>query len=217
MHELPLFPLHTVLYPGMPIRLNIFEHRYKRMLQDSIQGGRTFGVVLIKDGVEAYGPTPEPHQIGCQAAIRKIQSLSDGRINLLAVGGQRFRISAVTQFEPFLKAEVEALPLLGDPSQIFEPIQAGIESKLIAYAQKLEHLREGTISMPALDENPERLAYEACALLQLPLEEKQSLLEVHELSVLLSALDTVLAREIALFEALLRRGPLEMTGAFGLN
>jgi Lon protease-like protein len=217
MHELPLFPLHTVLYPGMPIRLNIFENRYKRLLQDSMRGERRFGVVLIKGGVEAYGPTPEPHQVGCQAAIRKIQPLSNGRINLLAVGEQRFHISVVTQVEPFLKAEVEALPLLGDLPQTFEPIQGGIQNKLMAYAQKLEHLRDDTFKMPALDDDPERLAYEVCALLQLPLEEKQSLLEIRELSVLLSALDTVLAREIALFEALLRRGPLEMTGAFGLN
>ncbi len=217
MRELPLFPLNTVLYPGMSIRLNVFEDRYKQMLQDALRGERKFGVVLIKHGVEAHGPTPEPHQVGCQAAIRKVQPLSDGRINLLAVGGMRFRISAVTQDEPFLKAEVEALPLLDDMSQASKPVHSGIESKLLAYAQKLDLLREGTFKMPVLDEDPERLAYEVCALLQLPLEEKQSLLEIHELQQLLNTLDTTLAREIALFEALLRRGPLEMSGAFGLN
>ena len=217
MPELPLFPLHTVLYPGMPIRLNIFETRYKRMLQHALRGERTFGVVLIREGVEAYGPTPEPHQVGCQAIIRKVQPLSDGRINLLAVGEARFHIHSLTQVEPFLKAEVETLPLSGTLPPPFELFQAGIRNKLLAYAEKLAQLREDSFTIPALDENPERFAYQACARLQLPLEERQSLLEIRELSVLLAALDSILTRELALIDALIRRGPLEMTGAFGLN
>ena len=188
MLNLALFPLHGVLYPGMPIRL-----------------------------VEAFGPSPEPHQIGCQAAVRKIRAMEDGRINLLAVGLQRFRITGLTQVEPFLKAQIESYPLDGAVTPDIVPVRARIRGKLGCYIQKLGQLREDTLNVPELSVDPEILAYSVCNLLQLPLEEKQALLEIRNIGKLLNALDATLGREIALFEALLQRGPVEMTGAFGLN
>jgi len=217
MQDLALFPLHCVLYPGMPIRLNVFEARYKRMLQEALGRNRTFGVVLIKEGVEAFGSTPEPFQVGCQAAIRKIQPLQDGRFNLLAVGQQRFRITSLTQVEPFLKGQVEPFPLGGSMTPDFDPLRTHIQGKLVRYIQKLGRLREDALKVPRLSIDPEMLAFSVCNLLQLPLEEKQALLEIQNLLPLLNALDSILGREIALFEALLQRGPLEMMGAFGLN
>ncbi len=217
MQDLALFPLHFVLYPGMPIRLNVFELRYKRMLQETLGRDRTFGVVLIKEGVEAFGPTPEPFQVGCQAAIRKIQPLQDGQINLLAVGQQRFWISSLTQVEPFLKGQVEPFPLSGCMTPDFDPLRTRIRGKLVRYIQKLGRLREDALKVPELSIDPKMLAFSVCNLLQLPLEEKQALLEIQNLLPLLNALDSILGREIALFKALLQRGPLEMMGAFGLN
>ena len=60
MLELPLFPLNTVLFPGMPLNLHIFEERYKRMMQACIESSKPFGVVLIKQGLEAHGPLADP-------------------------------------------------------------------------------------------------------------------------------------------------------------
>ena len=60
MSKLPLFPLHTVLFPGTPIHLNIFEERYRLMLQQCIKENLPFGVTLIKQGSEAMGPLATP-------------------------------------------------------------------------------------------------------------------------------------------------------------
>src|SRR5512147_2655499 len=92
MYELPLFPLNTVLFPGMPISLHIFEPRYKLMIEQCIQIAQPFGVVLIREGVEALGPSAEPHQIGCSAQITQVERLEDGRMNIVAVGVERFQI-----------------------------------------------------------------------------------------------------------------------------
>ena len=60
MQEIPLFPLNTVLFPNAPLRLHIFEERYKRMVNDCLAEKQPFGVVLIRHGLEALGPLAEP-------------------------------------------------------------------------------------------------------------------------------------------------------------
>ena len=56
MITLPLFPLNTVLFPGIPVHLHIFEERYKEMISQCLEARVPFGVVLIKSGPEALGP-----------------------------------------------------------------------------------------------------------------------------------------------------------------
>jgi len=108
MVDLPLFPLNTVLFPGGTLPLHIFEERYKLMLGECIEQEAPFGVVLIKSGMEVGGPA-EPHSIGTTARISRVQRLDDGRMNLIAVGVERFRIGSVTQSRPYMRAEVELL------------------------------------------------------------------------------------------------------------
>jgi len=72
MFELPLFPLNTVLYPGTPLYLHIFEPRYQRMINLCLNEHRPFGVVLIRHGQEALGPLAEPYRIGCTADIIRV-------------------------------------------------------------------------------------------------------------------------------------------------
>src|SRR4030067_2100194 len=95
MFDLPLFPLNTVLFPGMPLPLHIFEERYKRLIRDCLETHQPFGVVLIRKGYEANGPLAEPHEIGCTARIVDIQPLSDGGINVITLGENRFRIHSL--------------------------------------------------------------------------------------------------------------------------
>ena len=66
--ELPIFPLGTVLFPGMPLPLHIFEERYKRMIGRCLDGDRAFGVTLLKSGREVGGPAI-PHEVGTIARI----------------------------------------------------------------------------------------------------------------------------------------------------
>jgi uncharacterized protein len=108
MTELPLFPLNTVLFPGGTLPLHIFEERYKQMIGECLDRQSPFGVVLIKSGSEVGGPA-EPHDVGTTARISRVQELEGGRLNLVAIGVERFRILAVTQSQPYMRGDVEML------------------------------------------------------------------------------------------------------------
>jgi len=108
MLNLPLFPLNTVLFPGGSLPLHIFEERYKLMIGECIEQQAEFGVVLIKSGREVGGPA-EPHPVGTTARISRVRHMDDGRINLVALGRERFRIQELTQSQPYLRADVEFL------------------------------------------------------------------------------------------------------------
>src|SRR5919197_4197526 len=93
--ELPLFPLPTVLYPGMPLPLHVFEERYKAMFARVLGGDRRFGVVAVAEGAEIGGH--HRHQpIGCLAEGRNLRPHPDGRMDVLAQGVRRFEVTGVT-------------------------------------------------------------------------------------------------------------------------
>src|SRR5687767_13844296 len=102
MTELPLFPLNTVLFPAMPLKLHIFEERYKTMINECIDNNSPFGVLLIDTGADSGGPLAKPHLIGCTAHITRVQRLPFGRMNIMAVGRERFRVNALFQNKPYL-------------------------------------------------------------------------------------------------------------------
>src|SRR2546423_2082962 len=104
--DLALFPLQTVLFPGMKLPLHIFEERYKLMVRECIDEQAPFGVVLIHTG-EEVGEAPVPHNVGTTAKITDVETLDEGRMNLLTIGVERFRIIAVTTTSPYLRGEVE--------------------------------------------------------------------------------------------------------------
>ena len=81
--ELPLFPLHTVLCPGVALPLHIFEERYRTMVARCLDEGRPFGVVLIRDGREVGGGPTSIATVGTIAEIREAGKFSDGRYELL--------------------------------------------------------------------------------------------------------------------------------------
>ncbi len=108
--ELPLFPLHTVLCPGVALPLHVFEPRYRALVARCLEEGRPFGVVLIRDGREVGAGPTSIATVGTVAEIREAGKFSDGRYELLIVGVRRFRIESVTVGrEPYLVGDVEEL------------------------------------------------------------------------------------------------------------
>lgn len=88
--EIPLFPLNTVLFPGGPLPLRIFESRYIDMIGRCMKTDSPFGVVLIREGAEAGAATT--YDVGTLATIIDWYQGSDGLLGVTAVGGQRFRL-----------------------------------------------------------------------------------------------------------------------------
>jgi uncharacterized protein len=108
--QLPLFPLHTVLCPGIALPLHIFEERYRELVRYCIEASSPFGVVLIREGAEAAGGTIAFSAIGTTAEIRRAGRYPDGRYDLLVVGTGRFAIEDVTVGEqPYIVAEATLL------------------------------------------------------------------------------------------------------------
>ncbi|HUQ78099.1 MAG TPA: LON peptidase substrate-binding domain-containing protein [Patescibacteria group bacterium] len=108
--ELPLFPLNSVLCPGIALPLHIFEDRYRAMVRHCLETTSPFGVVLIRDGREVGAGSISFTGVGTIAEIRDAGTYDDGRYDLLVVGTRRFEIRRVlTGRRPYLVAEVDIL------------------------------------------------------------------------------------------------------------
>ena len=105
--RIPLFPLHTVLFPGGILPLHIFEERYRQLVRD----GLDFGVVLIAEGREVGGGDTDINSVGTLATLERVAQLPDGGYQVVARGTARFRIDSVdTDSALYAVGEVELLP-----------------------------------------------------------------------------------------------------------
>ena len=196
--ELPLFPLNTVLFPGQVLPLHIFEDRYRLMIRRCLAEDAPFGVVLIKQGRET-GETAEPHLIGTIAHIRESSHLSDGSLDILTVGIERFRIRRLLHDQPYLRGEVESFPmpetkegedLVGLAGHVRTQVRRYIE--LIGQAAGLQ------IQLGEIPEAPQQIGYLTAIALQVDNSEKQVLLNSASLESILDDEMRLLNRENAL-------------------
>jgi Lon protease-like protein len=107
--EIPLFPLNTVLFPGGPLPLRIFEPRYVDMVRRCMREGAPFGVLLIRAGAEA-GAVTSTADVGTSARIVDFNPMQDGLLGITCVGDRRFRVvSRRTQSDGLNLGEVDWL------------------------------------------------------------------------------------------------------------
>lgn len=216
--DLPLFPLNTVLFPGAPIHLHIFEQRYKHMIAMCLQEQRPFGVVLIRRGAEALGPLAEPHTVGCTAKIGNVQRLDEGRMNIVATGQERFRILSLdSRAFPFLLGSVQPFPM-----DIHDPLELAtggkrLREQVIRLMQTQLKASGHTLDVSRLPEDPVDLAYLAASVLQITVEQKQQLLQIVRAEEMIKRVQEIYRREQALVEAILVHGDREGSFPFSMN
>jgi len=117
-HELPLFPLKTVLFPRGPLALRVFEPRYLDMVARCLRGSNRFGVVAIREGKEVGAAST--YEIGTTAEIVDWHQEEDGMLGIVAIGRDMFRLRATTrQPDGLYTGEVELLP--GEPPLVLPP------------------------------------------------------------------------------------------------
>ncbi len=110
MSTLPLFPLRSVLCPGVALPLHIFEERYRLMIGRCLERDEPFGVVLLREGREVGPLGGAIAAVGTSAVIRRAGRYPDGRLDILTVGQQRFHLDAVDSVsEPYLVGSVTFL------------------------------------------------------------------------------------------------------------
>jgi Lon protease-like protein len=149
--EIPLFPLHTVLCPGIVLPLHIFEDRYRALTRHCLDTGAPFGVVLIRDGREVGADRSLALAgVGALVEIREAGRYPDGRYDLLAAATGRFAIDAVDQArEPYLVADVTPLEdEVGDEARA-ERLAASAIRRFVRYLE-LMRARDGE-TVEALD------------------------------------------------------------------
>jgi Lon protease-like protein len=201
---LPLFPLGTVLFPGLVLPLHVFEERYRalvRYLKDLPDGSpREFGVVAIERGweIDHHSGTSASltlHEVGCSAQIRQITEHPDGRFDLVTVGHRRFTITGIdAAAAPYLVAEVRWLeePLGGDGDA--DRLSAGVLELFQRYLKLIRPDQPGE----QLPEDPTLLSHLVAATAALPLADRQSLLAAPDTASRLRAERSLLGREVNL-------------------
>ena len=173
--QIPLFPLNTVLFPGGPLPLRIFEPRYLDMLSRCMKDDRPFGVLLIREGAEV-GPATT-WDVGTLAKVTDWYQGSDGILGVTAIGTERFRLLAAERQPDGLNVgEVEILPDL--PSQAL-PAEYAPLVKILAHV-----LDEFGLLYEGLDRHYDDavwVAYRVIEVLPVPLEQKQTCLESRDI------------------------------------
>ena len=203
MTELPLFPLNTVLFPGMPLNLYIFEERYKTMMNNCIKKREPFGVVLIANEAPDTSRHAKPHHIGCTAQITQVQPLGNGEMNITAIGRDRFQVISLLQDTPYLIADIESYPL---PQSFHNHTHAKaktLKTWINRYLQLLRQLNQTELDPSRLPENPLSLGYLSAVILQIPADVKQNLLAIHDPDLFLEESLKLYRRECAILKATL--------------
>ncbi|WP_406434783.1 LON peptidase substrate-binding domain-containing protein [Streptomyces sp. NBC_00631] len=201
--RLPLFPLNSVLFPGLVLPLNVFEERYRAMMRDLLktpeEEPRRFAVVAIRDGHEvapsapgmpdptaqpekgpAAGFGPEPlksfHRVGCVADAATIRERANGTFEVLATGTNRVRLLSVDASGPFLTAELEELPEeQGDEAGA---LAEGVLRAFRQYQKRLAGARERSLSTGVdLPDEPSVVSYLVAAAMMHDIPTKQRLLQ----------------------------------------
>ena len=231
--ELPLFPLHTVLCPGIALPLHIFEERYRALVRHCIETPSPFGIVLIREGSEVAGESISFSAIGTVAEIRQAGRYPDGRYDLLVVGTGRFAIEGVTVgAQPYLIAEAteledevgdeEAARLLANRTtrrfvrylELLQPrdgetadeidIRVEVETENVMPPGSPGESDEPTERRVVIPDDPTTLSYLLTGIIQIELPRRQALLEADTTEDRLRDLLRLIDRETFLLQRRLR-------------
>ena len=201
--RLPLFPLNSVLFPGLVLPLNVFEERYRAMMRDLLKTPedepRRFAVVAIRDGHEVAPTAPglpdqtalpergpaagfgtEPlkafHGTGCIADAATIRERADGTFEVLATGTTRVKLVSVDASGPYLVAELEELP--EERGEEAGALAEGVLRAFRAYQKRLAGARERSLTSGSeLPDEPAVVSYLVAAAMMLDTPTKQRLLQ----------------------------------------
>jgi len=207
-HRLPLFPLATVLYPGLLLPLHIFEERYRLLMRELVDvpegTPRRFGVIALREGRE--GPDSVEglsalYGVGCTAELRQVRAYDDGQFDIMTSGTSRFRLRALDTSRPYFQGEVEFLDEpQGDEAAV---MSAGVSRLFLRYREALLAAQgQAAGEPPDLPDDPIVLSYLVAAAMVLDLGDKQRLLESPDAAARLRAELELLRREAAVVRRL---------------
>lgn len=208
---LPVFPLGTVLFPGLVLPLHIFEERYRTLVRELVaatgDGPHEFGVVTLRRGVEVLQPAesdtaptpvtaPQLYDVGCTAELRQVTELPDGRFDIVTVGRRRFKVVSVESgTSPYLTAQVEWMPDDAAGDDVADQLAPRV---LAAFRTYLNLLRPDSEILDQVPDDPTVLSHLVAASAQLTTDERQLLLAAPDTATRLRTELKLLTREAGL-------------------
>jgi len=193
LHELPLFPLPVVLFPGVPLPLHIFEPRYRQMLLDIRLNKNLFGLAYF-DPSNTDNEVPPAGHIGCVAEVTETQTLPDGRSNVLTLGVIRYRIeSYVERGDPYLVAQVSYFEDDEEDDELLAGPSREVAETFTRIALAVRTINDERATLPDISNTePQRLSFLVAAAIEIDADVKQELLELRSTSERLERLRAML-------------------------
>lgn len=205
---LPLFPLNTVLFPGVVMPLHVFEDRYRSLVRDLIalppSRDREFGVVAIKVGYEVGERGVHTIQrVGCAALVTQVTANDDGTYEIIVVGRRRFHVEDLDPTNDYLQADVEWLadPGGGSPADLASAAETA-RVLFDSYRMVVEQLRGDDVLDGPTPRDPVDLAYTLAAAMVLTLADRQGLLECADITTRLRMGTSLLRAELRSIRAI---------------
>ena len=177
-----MFPLGTVLFPGVSVPLHVFEDRYRAMVHHLLRipdpVDRVFGSVAIREGYEIgeHG-NQSLYRVGCRIRMTEVESHPDGTFDLVGVGIDRIALDRLDTRGPYPVGHVTARPDAADP--VAEDVVERARVMFTAYRSALAQVR-GDLLPAELPQDPTYLSWTLAALTPLPMPDRQSLLEAED-------------------------------------
>ncbi len=192
--EIPVFPLNNVLFPGMVLSLHIFEERYKLMINSCLQEHQPFGVALIREGNEVDGPAI-PFDVGTMAAIKSANVLENDKLNIVAVGLNRFKIERLVTTHAYLSAEVSEFPIREGRQGAAAAMARQVRPAFLKYVELLDKAINLRLKLDEVPEDPQTVAALVAIAMQIELRDKQRIIEKELVEDMLKLEIGILARE----------------------
>jgi Lon protease-like protein len=200
VRELPIFPLPLVLFPHVPLPLHIFEPRYRRMLADVRAANNLFGLSYFDPSAGIDSP-PIGH-VGCATEVVEVQSLPDGRSNILTMGLVRYRVEEyVERGDPYLFARVRFFEDEEEDAHLLAKQADEVAAVFRRIARAMRTISGDRSAPPELPEDqPERLSFLVAAVIEMDAPAKQELLELRSTSRRLRRLYNLLSQAVESYE-----------------
>ena len=195
---LPMFPLGTVLFPGVSLPLHVFEDRYRaivhHLLRVSDPVERVFGSVAIREGYEVGDHGNQSlYRVGCRLRMTEVEAHPDGTFDLVAVGLDRIALDRLDTRGPYPVGHVTARPDATPPV----PGEVAERARIMftAYRSALAQIR-GDELPSELPQDPTYLSWTLAALTPLPMPDRQQLLEAEDATSRLMLVTELLRGEL---------------------
>lgn len=199
-----MFPLGTVLFPGVVVPLRVFEDRYRALVHHLIRepdpAHRLFGSVGIREGYEVGEHGAQSlFRVGCRMQLTDVEAHDDGSFDIVAVGRDRIRLDRLDTSGPFPAGEVEAIPLV-DGEVEREVVERAL-AMFAAYRAAVTPYR-GDPHPGDLPRDPTYLSWTLAAVAPLPMPERQALLESDDTTARLLMVTEMLRAELRAMNAI---------------